>query len=119
MLVLRETTGESTAQPEALWKDHFSPLILAQVLSQEFPIFKYFPEKDVASGFPCLVGQSHTMITNSADKVRSPIPSPAGLLKPAALLSYALEVGCLQLSYPRFPKVQIVRVWRLLSEPSI
>ena len=40
MLVLRETTGKSAAQPEALGNHNINPLILTQPLIQEFAILK-------------------------------------------------------------------------------
>lgn len=94
-----------------------SPLILAQVLSQEFPIFEHFPE-NFASGSLCLVWQGGPMITSSADKLRG-------------LIARFVDYSNLQCSFHTHQKMddysflssrllqsRIIREWQLLSEPS-
>lgn len=101
MLIFPETTGESRAQPEVLWKDHFSPLIMTQVSGQVFPILKSSrKEPCFQASSHLIIGSSGTMLTSFAEKPEEPYTQPRGIIDRAVLLSYTLKVGHLQLAQP-------------------
>lgn len=84
MLVLRETTGESTAQPEALVNHNVNPFILTQALIQEFAILKILQPSVSPLDFPLPCTSTDTMIT-------SPTASLPDLFTSAVLLSETLK----------------------------